>query len=63
MVPTQNNTYILDIKNIEIFYLPFGEEVKQNNHYFDINWNNIKKYLFVLMFSTIIFLALLLKLK
>ena len=29
MVPTQNNTYILDIKNIEIFYLPFGEEVKQ----------------------------------
>ena len=33
------------------------------NHYFDINWNNIKKYLFVLMFSTIIFLALLLKLK
>ena len=29
MIPRQNNTYILDIKNIEIFYLPFWKEVKQ----------------------------------
>ena len=29
MIPKQKNTYILDIKNIEIFYLPFWKEVKQ----------------------------------
>ena len=29
MIPKQNNTYILDIKNIEIFYLSFWKEVKQ----------------------------------
>ena len=29
MTPKQKNTYILDIKNIEIFYLPFWKEVKQ----------------------------------
>ena len=28
-MPKQESTYILDIKNIEIFYLPFWKEVKQ----------------------------------
>ena len=36
MILKQKNTLILDIKNIEIFYLPFWKEVKQ------ISWNNIK---------------------
>ena len=43
MIPKQKNTYILDIKNMEIFYLPFYKEAKHYyNHYFDINWINIK---------------------
>ena len=29
MIPKQKKTYILDIKNIEISYLPFCKEVKQ----------------------------------
>ena len=29
MTPKQKSSYILDIKNIEIFYLPFWKEVKQ----------------------------------
>ena len=29
MTPKQKNSYILDIKNIDIFYLPFWKEVKQ----------------------------------
>ena len=29
MTPKQKNSYILDIRNIEIFYLPFWKEVKQ----------------------------------
>ena len=29
MILKQKNTYMLDIKNIEIFYLPFWNEVKQ----------------------------------
>ena len=28
-MPKQESTYILDIKNIEIFYLPFWKELKQ----------------------------------
>ena len=29
MTPKQKNTYILDIKNTEIFYAPFWKKVKQ----------------------------------
>ena len=29
MIPKQSNNYIQNIKNIEIFYLPFWKEVKQ----------------------------------
>ena len=58
MTPKQRNTNILDINNIEIFYLPFWTRYKEYrnpvsallkrsktnhyNHYFDINWNNIE---------------------
>ena len=43
MTHKQKNTYMLDIKTIEIFYLPLSKEVKYYyNHYFDVNWNNIK---------------------
>ena len=47
MIPKQMDTYILDVKNIKIFYLERLSLLKRSktnyyNHYFDINWNNIK---------------------
>ena len=47
MISKQMDTYILDVKNIKIFYLERLSLLKRSktnyyNHYFDINWNNIK---------------------